>query len=136
VAAEKEEGRRFLGEIGRVAWLAAYAPFGVAGDVVGVVGGCRSTLELTATDVDDIARGLTRAMAAYDAMGLYNFNVCFFPGTETDAHARLHLVFSPRTYFNPALGTPDAAALRSLYNESVCMAFPEEIAERVRKHFE
>jgi galactose-1-phosphate uridylyltransferase len=136
VVAEKAEGLRYLGEIGRVAWLAAYAPFGVAGDVVGVVGGCRSTLELTATDIVDIARGLTRAMAAYDAMGLYNFNVCFFPGTEKDAHARLHLVFSPRTYFNPALGTPDAAALRSLYNESVCMAFPEEIAERIRKQFE
>jgi galactose-1-phosphate uridylyltransferase len=135
VVAEKEDGRRFLGESGRVAWLAAFAPFGVAGDVVGVVRECRTTLELSATDVADIARGLTQAMAAYDVMGLYNFNVCFFPGAATDDHMRLHVVFSPRTYFNPVLGTPDAAALRSLYNESVCMAFPEDIAESIRKHF-
>jgi hypothetical protein len=74
-------------------------------------------------------------MAAYDTLGLYNFNVCFFPGAETDSHARLHVLFSPRAYFNSVLGTPDAAALRSLYNDSVCMAFPEEIAEIVRKAF-
>jgi galactose-1-phosphate uridylyltransferase len=92
-------------------------------------------LDLCEDDVGAIAQGLTFAMAAYDKMGIYNFNVCFFPGAVTDTHARLHLLFSPRAYFNPALGTPDAAALRSLYNESVCMAFPEEIAKAIRKEF-
>jgi galactose-1-phosphate uridylyltransferase len=136
VAAEKAHGKRYLGRTGCVEWLSAFAPLGVAGDVLGVVAGCGSTLDLTDSAVADIARGLTCAMVACDAMGLYNFNVCFFPGAEGDSHARLHVLFSPRTYFNPALGTPDAAALRILYNESVCMAFPEEIAERVRPEFE
>jgi galactose-1-phosphate uridylyltransferase len=135
VAAEKAEGKRYLGRTGGVDWLSAYAPLGVAGDVLGVVAGCGRTLDLDDSAVADIALGLTRAMAAYDAMGLYNFNVCLFPGAAGDAHARLHVLFSARTYFNPALGTPDAAALRTLYNDSVCMAFPEEIAEIVRPHF-
>jgi galactose-1-phosphate uridylyltransferase len=135
VAAEKAEGKRYLGRTGRVDWMSAYAPLGVAGDVLGVVAGCGSTLDLDDSAVADIAQGLTRVMAAYDAMGLYNFNVCFFPGAAGDAHARLHVLFSARTYFNPSLGTPDAAALRTLYNESVCMALPEEIAVIVRPRF-
>jgi hypothetical protein len=51
----------------------------------------------------------------------------FFPGRLNDDHARFHLIFSPRTYFNPLLGTPDSAALKNLFNESVCMDFPEKI---------
>lgn len=135
VAAEEADGRRFLGRIGRVAWLAGFAPFGVAGDVLGVVADGRAILDLDAADRLAVGRGIAAAARAYDAMGLYNFNVCFFPGAEGDDFARLHLLFSPRTYFNPALGTPDAAALRTMYNDTVCMAFPEEIAERIRPEF-
>ncbi|MGE5255171.1 MAG: hypothetical protein ACM3KE_00790 [Hyphomicrobiales bacterium] len=135
VQVERAGGERYIGRIGRVSWLANYAPFGVAGDVVGVVDDCRAMLDLSEADVAAVAQGLTSAMAAYDKMGIYNFNVCFFPGREQDRFARLHLVFSPRIYYNPVLATPDTTALRTLYNESICVGFPEEIAEKVRKEF-
>jgi galactose-1-phosphate uridylyltransferase len=135
VAAEKTHGSRYLGRMGRVEWLANFAPFSVVGDVLGVVAGARTMLDLSAADQSDIARGLAAAMAAYDQMGIYNFNVCFFPGAEGDAFARLHLLFSPRIYYNPVLATPDATALRTLYNESICVGFPEEIAAAVRAEF-
>ena len=136
VETEKADGRRYLGKIGRVAWLAGYAPFGVAGDVLAVVEDCRATLELTESDVVDIAAGLTRTMAAYDKMGLYNFNVCFFPGTERDAFARFHILFMPRIYYNPMLATPDTTALRTLYNEPICVGYPEDIAGMLRPEFQ
>ncbi len=136
VMAEKADGCRHLGRIGRIEWLAGFAPFGVVGDVIGVAAECRTMLDLTATDLTGIATGLTAAMAAYDKMGIYNFNVCFFPGAEGDAFARLHLVFSPRIYYNPVLSTPDATALRTLYNETICVGFPEEIAASVRSEFD
>jgi galactose-1-phosphate uridylyltransferase len=136
VRAERDDGRRFLGRQGRIAWLASFAPFSVAGDVVAVVDGCRVLLELTAEDVAAIARGLAAAMAAYDRMGIYSFNVCFFPGAEQDRFARLHMVFAPRIYYNPVLATPDATALRTLYNESVCVGFPEDIAAMIRPDFQ
>ncbi len=135
VEAEESGEERFLGRIGRTAWLCVFAPLGVAGDVMAVVEGVGCTLELTDDDLLDLATGLTRLMAAYDSVGIYSFNMSFFPGAATDAHARFHLVFSPRTYFNPALGTPDAAALKSMYQESVCMGFPEKIAEILRSEF-
>jgi UDPglucose--hexose-1-phosphate uridylyltransferase len=103
--------------------------------VIAVAADCRTTLDLSEPDLADLALGLTRAMAAYDQMGLYSFNVCFFPGTEPDRFARLHVVFSPRIYYNPVLHTPDTTALRTLYGESVCAVFPEEIAEKLRPHF-
>lgn len=132
---EKERGERFLGRIGRTDWMQSYAPMGVAGDVLAVVEGCRTTLELSDADLLDLGHGLTRAMAAYNEMGIYSFNMNLFTGKAGDDHARVHLLFSPRTFFNQALGAADVGALRNLYNETICMAFPEEIAASVRAFF-
>ena len=136
VAAETKSGERFLANIGRTHWFSAYAPMGVAGDVLAVVEGVACTIELTDEDLLDIATGLTRAMAAYDKMGIYNFNMNFFTGASGNEFARLHLVFSPRTFFNQALGTPDIGALRNLYNETLCMALPEEINRTLKPEFQ
>ncbi len=135
VKAETESSERFLGKIGRTAWMTTYAPLGVAGDVLAVTDGARSTLELSDEDLSDIAVGLSKVMAAYDKMGIYSFNMNFFTGAENDDHARFHLLFSPRTFFNQALGTPDIGALQYLYNESVCMAFPEDIKKMLVSEF-
>ncbi len=135
VRTEKEGGDRYLGEIGRTAWLSVFAPLGAAGDAMAVVDGVRSTLELSDADLQDLATGLTRLMKAYDRIGIYNFNMSFFAGSSQDAHARFHMIFSPRIYFNPAIGTPDVAALGRLFGESVCMAFPEDINRMLKPDF-
>jgi galactose-1-phosphate uridylyltransferase len=135
VMAEKANGDRFLGEIGRTTWLTVFAPLGAVGDVVAVVDNVRSTLELADQDLDDLAVGLAKLMTAYDRMGIYNFNMSFFAGSLNDDHARFHLIFSPRIYFNPAIGTPDVAALGRLFGESVCMGFPEEINKMLKTEF-
>jgi hypothetical protein len=75
-------------------------------------------------------------MKAYDKMGIYNFNMNFFTGSGSDSFTRLHLIFSPRTFFNQTLGTPDIGALRNLYNESLCMAFPEQINQMLKPQFQ
>jgi len=136
VSAEEANAVRFLGQIGRAKWLSVFAPLGAVGDVTAVVEGVRSTLELTDPDLNDLAQGLTKLMAAYDRMGIYNFNMSFFSGSSEDAHARFHLIFSPRIYFNPAIGTPDVAALGRMFGESVCMGFPEEINKLLKIEFE
>ncbi|MCP4112525.1 MAG: hypothetical protein GY749_44535 [Desulfobacteraceae bacterium] len=66
----------------------------------------------------------------------YSFNMNFFTGIETDDYTRFHLLFSPRTFFNQALGTPDIGAIQRLFNESVCMAFPEEIKKMLKPEFD
>jgi UDPglucose--hexose-1-phosphate uridylyltransferase len=135
VTAEKANAQRYLGKIGRIDWLTVFAPLGAVGDVIAVVEGIRSTLELTEDDLNDLATGLTKLMAAYDRMGIYNFNMSFFSGSVADEHARFHMLFSPRIYFNPAIGTPDVAALGRMFGESVCMGFPEEINGLLKVEF-
>jgi galactose-1-phosphate uridylyltransferase len=134
-ASETENKTRFLGKIGRTTWLSSYAPMGVAGDVIAVADGARSTLDLTEEDMRSIADGLVRTMAAYDKIGIFSFNMNFFTGRAEDDFSRFHLVFSPRAFFNQALGTPDIGALRNLFNETICMAFPEDIADMIRPEF-
>ena len=136
VETEIKNGERFLGKIGRTNWFTAYAPMGVAGDILAVVDDICCTLELTDADLLDIGVGLTRAMNAYDKIGIYNFNMNFFTGAKGDKFTRLHLIFSPRTFFNQVLGTPDIGALRNLYNESLCMAFPEKINQMLKPQFQ
>jgi galactose-1-phosphate uridylyltransferase len=135
VKSEESENKRFLGRIGSTSWLSSYAPIGVAGDVLAVVEGVRCTLELSEKDLWEIALGLTKAMAAYDRMGIYSFNMNFFTGAKGDDFTRFHLLFSPRTFFNQALGTPDVGALRNLFNETLCMAFPEDIRDMLAPDF-
>lgn len=135
VTTERQTGDRYLGRIGRTHWMTAYAPMGVAGDVLAVVENARCTLDLTDPDLLDLATGLVKLMGRYDPMGIYSFNMNFFTGPPTDDHFRFHLVFSPRTFFSQKLGTPDVGALRHLFNESVCMAFPEEINALLKSAF-
>ena len=126
---------RYLGKIGRTHWMTAFAPMGVAGDVLAVVEDARCTLDLNGPDLLDLASGLAKVMAEYDKMGIYSFNMNFFTGAKTDDHFRFHLLFSPRTFFSQKLGTPDVGALRNLFNETLCMAYPEEIKELLRPGF-
>ena len=135
IQTEKQNGERFLGTIGRTQWFSVYAPLGVAGDVMAIVEGAHCTLELADQDLHDLALGLTNAMRAYDRMGIYNFNMNFFAAAAGDDFFRFHLVFSPRTFFNQTLGATDVGALRNLYNEGICMAFPEEINARLLPDF-
>jgi galactose-1-phosphate uridylyltransferase len=135
VTAEEKAGERYLGTIGRTHWMTAFAPMGVAGDVLTVVKKTQTMLDLTDQDLLDLAAGLVKIMAAYDKIGIYSFNLNFFTGAKTDAHTRVHLLFSPRTFFNQKLGTPDIGALRNLFNETLCMAYPEEINGMLKKWF-
>ncbi|HSO67521.1 MAG TPA: hypothetical protein VLP30_06670 [Desulfatirhabdiaceae bacterium] len=135
VTTEMKTGERYLGKIGRSHWITAFAPMGVAGDVLAVLEGARCTLDLNAQDIEDISAGLAKVITEYDKMGIYSFNMNFFTGAKTDDHFRFHLLFSPRTFFNQKLGTPDIGALRNLFNETLCMAYPEEINAIIKQGF-
>jgi UDPglucose--hexose-1-phosphate uridylyltransferase len=135
VKAEKQSQERYLGQIGRSHWMTTFAPMGVAGDVLAVVEDARSMLDLNERDLSDLGTGLVKVITEYDRMGIYSFNMNFFTGAKTDDHFRFHLLFSPRTFFNQKLGTPDVGALRHLFNETLCMAFPEAINNLLKKGF-
>ena len=135
IQAEIDSNQRYLGKVGRTHWMTSFAPMGVAGDVLAVVEDVSCTLGLNDQDLLDLATGIAKVIAEYDKMGIYSFNMNFFTGTANDEHFRFHLIFSPRTFFNQKLGTPDIGALRNLFNESLCMAYPEEIRDLLMQGF-
>ena len=135
IQVERKSGQRYLGKNGRTHWMTSFAPMGVAGDVLAIVEDVCCTMGLDDQDLLDLATGISKVIAEYDKMGIYSFNMNFFTGAAADDHYRFHLVFSPRTFFNQKLGTPDIGALRNLYNETLCMAYPEEIKDMLVKSF-
>jgi galactose-1-phosphate uridylyltransferase len=134
VKAEKG-GERWIGDIGRTRWLSVFAPQGLMGDVTAVVDGAGTLFDLTDEDHLDLGRGIVRVLAGYDRLGVYSFNMGMYAGARNDAHARLHLVLSPRLIISPAIGTSDISSLQHLQGDAFCLVYPEEIARKIRETF-
>jgi len=131
VAAEKAEGSRYSD--GWAHRLLQVLRLQRLGDVVAVVENCRTLLDLTEEDLKRIARDSRPPWRPTTKWHL-QFSMSVFPGTEKDQFARLHMVFS-RHLHNPVLPPPDTTALRTLYNESICVGFRRRSPPRFRPEF-
>jgi galactose-1-phosphate uridylyltransferase len=131
-------GVRWIGEQGRVAWLAPFTPTGVLGDAMAVIRGRATLAELDDEDVVDFAASLARVLAAFAARGLWSFNLCLMPDAF-DAPERKHWLTArllPRFYLNPKLHVSDASYLQLLLEERFAMLTPEEVAADLRVRFQ
>jgi UDPglucose--hexose-1-phosphate uridylyltransferase len=136
LAAEEAAGR-VVGGIGAWTWYVPFAPTGVLGDCRAVLPGKSSVLELDDGDVADFAAGLRRVLRGFAATGLWSFNLTFVPDRTHERSGRhaLSARLLPRLYIDPVLHTPDANYLHMLLGERFSMAWPEEVAERLRRGF-
>jgi galactose-1-phosphate uridylyltransferase len=136
IAAERD-GPRWIGEQGRVAWVAPFAPTGVLGDAMGVIRDRATLLDLDDADIADFATSLVRVLKAFAARGLWSFNLCLLPDAFGVAPRR-HWVTArllPRFYLNPKLHVSDASYLQLLLDERFAMLTPEEVAADLRARF-
>jgi len=133
---EERGGERYIARTGRIHWISAFAPSGVAGDVLAIVKEAHTFFDLPEEDLTALCEGFTRVMAAYEDFGMASFNLALYQGSLENDHSCLHAVFSPRTYFYQKLGTPDTGAIRHLFDEPIVMSYPEEIALHIRSFFE
>jgi len=134
----ERQGARWIGDRGRVAWLAPFTPIGVLGDAMAVIRDRATLTELDDADIADFAASLVRVLRAFAARGLWSFNLCLMPdafGTAPPRHwltARL----LPRFYLNPKLHVSDASYLQLLLEERFAMLTPEEIGADLRARFD
>lgn len=136
IAAERA-GPRWIGERGRVAWLAPFAPAGVLGDALAVVRDRATLLDLDDADIADFAASLVRVLAAFAARGLWSFNLCLLPDAF-GAAPRRHWITArllPRFHLNPQLHVSDASHMQLLLDERFAMLAPEEVAADLRARF-
>jgi galactose-1-phosphate uridylyltransferase len=130
-------GVRWIGERGRVAWLAPFAPTGVLGDAMCVFRDRSTVAELDETDVADFAASLSRVLAGFAARGLWSFNLSLLPDAF-DVVPRRHWLTArllPRFYLNPQLHVSDASYMQLLLGEPFSMQRPEEVAGELRARF-
>jgi galactose-1-phosphate uridylyltransferase len=133
----EEKAGRVVGRTGGWTWVVPFAPSGVLGDCRAVLPGKASVLDLDDADVAAFANGLRRALRGFASAGLWSFNLTFFPdrtGEGSGRHA-LSARLLPRLYLDPVLHVPDANYLHLLLGEHFSMAWPEEVAERLRREF-
>lgn len=137
LAAERAEGVRWVGDSSGILWYTPFVPTGTLGDCVAAFPERATLAELTDREIQAFAQDLRRILKAFSAIGLWSFNLMFFPdraGSSPDVHwltARL----VPRLYLNPVLHVTDVAYLQLLMKESLGMVYPEETAARLRQAF-
>jgi len=135
LAEQEAGGPRWVGNIGRVAWLTPFAPGGFH-EVWAVVSGAADVTELTGDDCQALGRGLSRVLAAYRAWNLTSFNFGVIGGGP---HAREHghqVLLKVMSRSNPEPWyRSDATYFERLYSEAMIDLSPEEVADGVRARF-
>ena len=130
VAAERDEGTRFVASFDGIDWLASFAPLGPA-EICAFVGGAGSPHELEDARLDELARGISAVLRVYDALGFQSFNLALYgvPGAE-----KLLLRLVARAYFGAAERS-DAMWSERLQWEAATDLAPEHVAELARAEF-
>lgn len=130
VAAEREDGARLVASSAGIDWVAGFAPLGPA-EICAFVGDVGSPHELDDARIDELARGISAALRAYDSLGFESFNLALYgvPGAKT-----LLLRLVARAYFGAAERS-DAMWSERLQWEAATDLAPEHVAEVARGTF-
>ncbi|WP_022853991.1 hypothetical protein [Thermodesulfatator atlanticus] len=134
-ATEKEEGKRFIGQYGRVVFITSFAPLG-GNEVLAVIEGARGLFEITTEDIWDLARGVSAVLKGYNALGYGTFNfTLFLPALLENPpyfYAHMRLITRQNLYEN--YRTDDYFLQRQLGAELIITP-PEQVAQAIKKFF-
>ena len=130
---ERENGERFIATTGRIAWLASFAPSGLA-EIRAVVTDAPSTVDLDADAIAELASGLSNVLRLYAELGFQSFNLALHGAAIESPDATLVLRVVARAYFGP-LQRSDVMWSERLYAEVATDLNPEAVAERARGLF-
>jgi galactose-1-phosphate uridylyltransferase len=131
--AERRSGERYLGDTGRIQWLASFAPVAPA-ELRAFVSGISSPAELTGDLIGELAHGLALALGGYAEMGFESFNGAVYgapPGTEGYP---LNLRLACRSNLKPYYRS-DSTFLERLHWEGAVDLAPETVAQRMGDRF-
>jgi galactose-1-phosphate uridylyltransferase len=133
IEAERLAGERYLGDTGRIAWLASFAPIGPA-ELRAFFSGASSPAELDDAAVAELAHGLVLALSAYAEMGFESFNLAIYGAPRGNAGYRLNLRLACRSNLKPFYRS-DSTFLERLHWEGAIDIAPERVAERIGDRF-
>jgi len=128
-------GPRWVGHVGRVAWLTPFAPSGFH-EVWGVVCGAADVTDLTEEDSRALGQGLSQVLAAFRAWNLTSFNFGVIGGGPQAQENGYQVVLKVLSRSNPEpMYRSDATYFERIYGEALIDLSPEEVADGVRARF-
>jgi UDPglucose--hexose-1-phosphate uridylyltransferase len=131
--AERRSGERYLGDTGRVAWLASFAPVAPA-ELRAFVPGISSPAELTGDLIGEFAHGLALALGGYADMGFESFNFAIYGAPPGTTGYPLNLRLACRSNLKPFYRS-DSTFLERLHWEGAVDLAPESVAQQIRGRF-
>ena len=131
--AERRSGERYLGDTGRIQWLASFAPIAPA-ELRAFAPDVASPAELTDDLTGELAHGLALALGAYAEMGFESFNLAIYGAPPGTKGYPLNLRLACRSNLMPCYRS-DSTFLERLHWEGAVDLAPEDVAQRVGGRF-
>jgi UDPglucose--hexose-1-phosphate uridylyltransferase len=131
--AERRSGERYLGDTGRIEWLASFAPVAPA-ELRAFVPGICSPAELTGDLIGELAHGLALALSGYADMGFESFNFAIYGAPPGTPGYPLNLRLACRSNLKPFYRS-DSTFLERLHWEGAVDLAPESVAQQIRGRF-
>ncbi len=131
--AERGRGERYLGNTGRLEWMASFAPIAPA-ELRAFAPGISSPAELDPDLVAELAHGLALALGGYAEMGFESFNCAIYGAPPATEGYPLNLRLACRSNLK-ACYRSDSTYLERLHWEGAVDLAPETIARRIGDRF-
>jgi UDPglucose--hexose-1-phosphate uridylyltransferase len=135
VKAERENGERYIGQVGNSYWIASFASMGILGDIVCVFPKVCGLVDFGEATVEDLTRGLQGIFRYFLEAGVFSFNASLFMSAAREDSFAAHLRIIPRTFLNTRDFAPDFNFCQALLQEPVSVVFPEDLCTAARPHF-
>jgi len=134
VSEETERAERMILRDGPIVWMTPFAPIGF-NEVRAVLCERTTILDLSSTDLQALASGISRVLAWYDSIGYNSFNLALYSGELGKEGAdRVNLTMVTRAAMTPFYRS-DSMHLERLHWEAAVDRTPEDVAADVREYF-
>ncbi len=133
VEQEERSGSRWIGGIGGVRWIAAFAPSHQR-EIWGVLPGTASLADVSDADARAFAAGIAKVVSFYEEAGAHPFTLAFH-STPDDGAARsfaLHVKLCSRPAFKSLYANYDTWFAPKFIGDEVHTEAPESYAEKLR----
>lgn len=130
---ERRLGRRWLGELGGIEWLTAFAPV-APGDIRAFLPGVSSPGELSPDQVEALGEGISVVLGLYAELGFESFNMALYGAPPGTPGYVLNLRMVCRPNLQPFYRS-DVAWLDRLHGETAVDLAPEDLADRASGRF-
>lgn len=127
---ERGQGARWIGQVGPAGWVVPFAPRAIY-DVMALVPGGRTLMDLTPAQVRKLAQGICRVLAFFEQKGVAYFNLGLHTALDPAAGLPLMLRMVSRIHIGP-MQVDEINYFEKLHDEMLTFVPPEELAAELR----